>query len=412
MNRRSAARRVTPAVATAALLAQALLLAAPQPPPPPISLPYANSYLVTGNYVVGGVDLAPASGGNGFLTGTINMSGVPQDAEVLSAFLYWETIAASPAQLAGAQFRGQSIDMSDANVVQVSPSSLSGSTASCYSSGSGLTMFMVRADVRRLLPRELDATGKPTGRRLVNDDELQTNIDPETDLPYPPHTVTLPESGTGNVAPQSAGASLVVVYRDPSEPLRKIVLYDGIAVLPDIAGAKLAQTIRGIYQSGPNKSARLTHIVGGGAPNQTERVFFKGAGAQARLRSNPFLAHAKASDRSWTSLTFDEDDFIEQPSSSTVSSLMPGATNPADGFGEFVTTTVEHGNASPYDCLSWAAIIFSTTVKDLENDGIPDGLEDARRRSRPRRRRNASCPTCRRSAPVQRSETSSSRWTR
>ena len=171
MKRRSTARRVTPAVAVAALLAQALLLTQ-APPPPTISLPFANSYLVTGNYVVGGVDLAPASGGNGFLSGTINMSGVPQDAEVLSAFLYWETIAASPAQLAGTQFRGHTIEMSDTNVVQVSPSMLSGSTASCYSSGSGLTMFMVRAHVRRLLPREFDATGKPTGRRLVNDADL------------------------------------------------------------------------------------------------------------------------------------------------------------------------------------------------------------------------------------------------
>ena len=55
---------------------------------------------------------------------------------------------------------------------------------------------------------------------------------------------------------------------------------------------------------------------------------------------------------------------------------MPGGTNPADGFGEFVTTSVDHRNISPYDCLSLAATIFSTTVKDLENDGIPDGIED------------------------------------
>ena len=91
-------------------------------PPPPISLPYSNGYLVTGNYVVGGVDLKAASRGDGFLTGTISMSGVPQDAEVLSAFLYWETIAASPAQLdRGARFRGQLVDTSDPNIVQISP---------------------------------------------------------------------------------------------------------------------------------------------------------------------------------------------------------------------------------------------------------------------------------------------------
>ena len=29
---------------------------------------------------------------NGFSTGTIPMSGVPQDADILAAYLYWETI--------------------------------------------------------------------------------------------------------------------------------------------------------------------------------------------------------------------------------------------------------------------------------------------------------------------------------
>ena len=44
--------------------------------------------------------------------------------------------------------------------------------------------------------------------------------------------MTLPVR-TGKVVPESAGASLVVVYRDPSpnvltNPLRKIVIYGGI----------------------------------------------------------------------------------------------------------------------------------------------------------------------------------------
>ena len=170
---------------------------------------------------------------------------VPPGAEILSAFLYFETIAASPAQLQGVRFRGEELDLSDPNVAKISPATLSGATASCYSSGSGLSMYMVRADVRRLLPREFDIDGNPTGRRLVNDADLAVNIDPDTGAPWPAHTIRLPESGTGNIPPQSAGASLVVVYRDPSEPLRKILFYDGIAVLPDIAGAQLSQTIRG-----------------------------------------------------------------------------------------------------------------------------------------------------------------------
>ena len=54
---------------------------------------------------------------------------------------------------------------------------------------------------------------------------------------------------------------------------------------------------------------------------------------------------------------------------------MPGSPNV--DFGETVTTTVDHSNLNPYDCLSWAAIIFSTAVKDDDDDGLPDGIEDS-----------------------------------
>ena len=53
---------------------------------------------------------------------------------------------------------------------------------------------------------------------------------------------------------------------------------------------------------------------------------------------------------------------------------MPG-TDLGTGFGEQVTTTVDHTSSSPYDCLSWAAIIFSTTVQDADEDGLLDKLE-------------------------------------
>src|SRR4030095_809424 len=47
------------------------------------ALPFSKAYSVTGNYVVGAVDLAPQSGGGGFLTGTIPMNGVPANADIL-----------------------------------------------------------------------------------------------------------------------------------------------------------------------------------------------------------------------------------------------------------------------------------------------------------------------------------------
>jgi X-X-X-Leu-X-X-Gly heptad repeat protein len=339
------------------LVVLGLLFAQPrgqaQPTPPPLSLPYANGFLVTGDYGLGTVDLPNgSSGGSGFVTGTINITQneVPSGKHILGAFLFWETITSQDPnlaqdQLTGVRFRGLGVD-----VVNIASQGLAGGTATCWSSGGGqgaqYTMNMMRADVKRLLPVD------PTGRLLVNDQELTANG-------YPLHTVTLPEAGSGNQVPQSAGATLVVIWRDESQPLRRILFYEGIAILENVAGAKLEQTIRGIYQSSATKSARLTNIGGSGAPNPTDRQFFN----TTQLPGQPFLGTSAASDRSWTSTSHD------------VSSLMPGTTT-VDGFGETVTTTVDHTSATPYDCASWGAIVFSVAVKDDDRDGIPDGVED------------------------------------
>ena len=41
------------------------------------------------------------------------------------------------------------------------------------------------------------------------------------------HTVKLPNNGGGNVTPFTVGASIVLVYRTHTDPLRAIVFYDG-----------------------------------------------------------------------------------------------------------------------------------------------------------------------------------------
>ena len=103
-------------------------------------------------------------------------------------------------------------------------------------------MTMFRADVLRLLPLQLGADGQPNGRRLVNDADLLANG-------FALNTVTLPE-GSGNQVPSSAGATLLVVYRDATQPLTKISLYDGICVQEP--GATMNQTIRG-FSSRPRR---------------------------------------------------------------------------------------------------------------------------------------------------------------
>lgn len=132
-------------------------------------------------------------------------------------------------------------------------------------------MNMYRADVLRLLPEQLDVNGNPTGRRLVNDTDLM-----ETGFPL--HTVTLPKGSVGEEAPRSGGASLLVVYRDTTQPLTKIVVFEGAYVQPK--GVAMRQTIRGFLQSSTNPVAKTTHIIGSGGPSTTDRLWFTGGGGR------------------------------------------------------------------------------------------------------------------------------------
>src|ERR1041384_5233627 len=65
------------------------------------SLQLFKNYFDTGHYVVGGVALrglgipnnAIAGGVGSYATGVIHMNGVPQGADIVAAYLYWETIS-------------------------------------------------------------------------------------------------------------------------------------------------------------------------------------------------------------------------------------------------------------------------------------------------------------------------------
>ena len=181
---------------------------------------------MTGNYVVGSVDLAPQSAAQGFVTGTIPMGGVPADADVLAAFLYWETISTADPQVNGATFRGLPLV-----AVKTSSAVLNPTTAPCWSSGwrspvAAHTMTMFRADVLRLLPDRLDANGRPTGKKLVNDADLLSSG-------VALHTVTLPEAGTGSAGTvQRWCDARRRLPRSRPQPLTQIVLYDGIHIQP------------------------------------------------------------------------------------------------------------------------------------------------------------------------------------
>ncbi len=78
----------------------------------------------------------------------------------------------------------------------------------------------------RFLHVPVDSNGNATGKRLVNDVDYiaAAAIDPSV----VPLRVTLPEA-SGNHVPSSAGASLMVIYKDqdPAKPLKSVVIYNG-----------------------------------------------------------------------------------------------------------------------------------------------------------------------------------------
>ncbi len=134
------------------------------------------------------------------------------------------------------------------------------------------------------------------------------------------------------------------------------------------------QRIRGFYKSA-GTSARITHIVGTGGNNQTEKITVQSSQATINIgpppnSNDPFPQTSPSSDRSWANPTYN----LTVPNPfGTTDPIYSG--DPA--YGDTVTTTVSASNTSPAACRAWAAIIYSTEVADVDHDGLPDGLEDA-----------------------------------
>ncbi len=306
----------------------------------PDALRYSRGYLVTGNYVVGGVDFPPGGGSGRILIGSDTRNAVPADSDVVAAYLYWEDLTPRTQKVAPAYFRGQLIASAKASRLVSPPGG-----ASCFGAvGSNVrNLTMLRADVLALLPKQYDANNQWTGRYLANG----------------AHDVSMGTPGGGNTLATVAGASLVIVYRNLGEPLRKIAFYDGVHAMAE--GAMMSQTLRGFYGAENDASARLTHIVGNGGNNRSETVSFNGVAVSA---TDPFPNPKNSADRGWANPTFNVGSLLSR-----------NATNTP--YGETATTTVTYGSTQPNECASWAGVIFSTAVTDGDRDGLPDALEGA-----------------------------------
>jgi hypothetical protein len=333
------------------LLLAATLLATPARAQSALS--YFKNYFVTGDYVAAGVGLQH-QGVNGIATGniTIDPAQIPAGAEIVAAYLYWQTISSSgtpdPSILLGAKFKGNDIS-------QIAVLISKAGSAPCWSSGGGTgssngskATWSYRADVLRFFPRV-----RPTSPNLPVEVQVTGS-----------HSVSLPDMGTSNQLPSSLGAGLVVVYRitgyDPAtgfqsarRPLRSVVIYDGGFTMNNHT-QQMQLTLQGFYEASRKApGARMTHLVADGQANKTERVRITSTGSSADnqvVAINPFGGNGG----------FDAVTFNALP-------LEPGAMK--------ATVTVDPGTNGPSDCLSWGAVVLSTEVQDRDGDGLLDVWE-------------------------------------
>ncbi len=299
------------------------------------SLKFFKNDFVTGDYAVAGIGLE-GRGVKGVATGSINMTGVPPGADVVAAFLYWQVVSQHGAEAGGQKVTFNNVPLSlPGSAVPTGGGLLSvvgdiNGTSPCWSSGGGTgasngakKTYMYRADVLRFLPVGPD--GKVVANRA--------------------HRVQLPDEGNSNRTPRALGASLVVVYRDPNPatPLSAIVIYNGSHTMNN-ATRGMTQSIAGFYDPA-NAPGKITHIVGSGQSNKSERFVAPGFSV--------YGAFGGFQGASWDNVT--------------------RVTGPISSSS--FTTIVDEQGVKSSDCLTWSAIVYSTQVKDADGDGLLDKWE-------------------------------------
>ncbi|MCU0250441.1 MAG: hypothetical protein MUE61_09545 [Vicinamibacterales bacterium] len=328
----------------------ALLSAQPgeaQPGP----LKFFKNYFITGDYAVGGASLWQEGAADGKATVQISVPDVPEGVDILAAYLYVQT--AETVQWSGihrAKVNGADLGPGSSSLAKALNWDLA--TAPCWSVGwpGGRRMVTYRADVLRFLP-----VG-PDGKLVVGRVD-GTNILPAVQVEVPDSGTAfgdVDEGGTesgGGTGPRAVGASLVVVYRDPTKPFKAIVIYDG--GFTKSAFSTMNQTIAGFYQASATPAAKMTHIVGDGRPYVSEKVLFDGQ----VIATNPFFS---AEGPKWDNPTF--------PLTATPLPLPAGAASVA-------VKVAPNGLLS--DCLCYSGIVLSTEVQDSDKDGLLDVWESS-----------------------------------
>jgi hypothetical protein len=308
------------------------------------ALNFFKNYFVTGDYVVGGVGLrgtgtVDAATGVKMASGSIPIANVPVGADIVAAILYWQAIESTPTSNPSiGYFRNQGILGK-----QIAPDGVQ----ACWSSGggSGTTqgasfLRSYRANVLHLLP-----TDPNTGKRMANGS----------------HSVRVPDSGSaGSQSPSSGnqvnlaeGASLVIVYRDPSKPLRAVIIYDGGKILNQ-QFTSMTQSMYGYFQSSTAGSdAKLTHLAGDGDANFGDAVTVTGTSTTTPLQNQ----YRGTLGFSWDNPTFNVP-------------LTAGTLQDGKPITSEVVAT-----GSSVDCITWTAMIAGVNVQDSDYDGLLDPWE-------------------------------------
>ena len=323
--------------------------------PTPLSL--SNNYIVAGDYVVGGWFKTTSDGT--FATGTISipdpqayasnapLQKVPAGADIVAAYLYWSTVESAGTN-AGQQgfFRGYPI----AGVALGNPNApVSWSSGGCVGSSNGSkTMQVYRADVSSYLP--VDSSG---------------NLQPNTS-----YQVRLADSGK-NTTPTALGATLIIIYRilAPDVPLKAVVIYDG-AYAPSNTAQIVSQQIQGFYQAGTDQTtsvAKITHIVANGQSNKNEQVYLSNYSSTGQVVHSTLLPSLYGANPpfpgiyngSWDNPTWFPNNYPTTPSAN--SAVQPNESS---------ETTLVVPSASNKGCVSWGAVVLSTTVQESDLDGL------------------------------------------
>jgi hypothetical protein len=299
-------------------------------------LTFGDNFFVTGDYAIGGAVLGKSN--SGFVTGTISIDNdqnpgvkgtnkVPLGAEIVAALLYWQEIEIVGGATGQNGFFRPVFNGGPQTGYPIKGTILKNPNGIVYWDGSGCASSKT--------PKQL-VTYRQEVRAFLRQD-AQGNV-----IANGQYEVVMPSQSNGS--PLTVGVSLVIIYRvlSPNFPLNSIVIYDGTPA----SALTTTQIIQGFYDAAANVS-KLTYIAGNGRKNLSETVSLDGTALSSLYPTLPPFP-------GWYG-TWDNPTWFFDP-----------ATN--DGASSATTTVV----SAHQGCITPAAIIYSTTVKDSSKDGLLD----------------------------------------